>query len=146
MILNPSRDTAVAKSALRDYMVTMIREQDTRAGLLNNDPSMVDYKNRHGVGVFMTLGDNPIVTLDEMAKSDKYINDEGFQNGWQYVVDYEPGEKLPRSGEENKAPEITRLNQDDLLGSYEALGPGIKYSYVDENGQIIVGTTPQTQE
>ena len=145
MILNPSRDTAVAKSALRDYMVTMIREQDTRAGLLNNDPSMVDYKNRHGVGVFMTLGDNPIVTLDEMAKSDKYINDEGFQNGWQYVVNYEPGEKLPRSDEvttEEKPAPITVLNQNSLDADYEKLESGTRYSYIDDNGNVIVGTKP----
>lgn len=145
MILNPSRDTAVAKSALRDYMVTMIREQDTRAGLLNNDPSMVDYKNRYGVGVFMTLGDNPIVTLDEMAKSDKYINDKGFQNGWQYVVDYEPGEKLPRSDEvnaEEKSASITVLNQNSLDADYEKLESGSKYSYIDDNGNVIVMTKP----
>jgi|MDTC01.3.fsa_nt_gb hypothetical protein len=147
MILNPSRDTAVAKSALRDYMVTMIREQDTRAGILNNSPDIIDFKNKYGVGVYMSLGDNPVITLDEMSKSDKYINDEGFQNGWQYVVDYEPGEKLPRSGEikEQKDAPITVLNQEDLEGSYAKVPPGSKYSYI-KDGKVFITTKPQTQE
>jgi hypothetical protein len=142
LILNPSRDTGTAKTALRDYMATMVREQDTRAGLLNNNPEMIDFKTKYEVGVFMTLGDNPIITIDEMAKSDKYINNQGFQNGWQYIENYEPGEDLPRSGEENKAPPITVLNQNSLDADYEKLESGSKYSYIDDDGNVIVMTKP----
>ena len=140
MILNPSKDTRVAKTALRDYMVSMIREQDTRATLINDDPAVKGFENKYGINPYF-LGAQPVKTIDEYAQGE-YLEDAGFQNGYQYFKDYSPTGEEPKAKEEVTVKPVVALDQNNIQESYKNLPSGTPYSYIDENGNKISSVKP----
>jgi len=140
MILNPSKDTRVAKTALRDYMVSMIREQDTRAALINDDPAVKGFENKYGINPYF-LGAQPVKTIDEYAQGE-YLEDAGFQNGYRYFKDYSPTGEEPKTKEEVTVEPVVALDQNNIQESYKNLPSGTPYSYIDENGNKISSVKP----
>ena len=140
MILNPSKDTRVAKTALRDYMVSMIREQDTRASLINDDPSVKGFENKYGINPYF-LGAQPVKTIDQYAQGE-YLEDAGFQNGYKYFKDYNPTGEEPKAKEEVTVKPVVALDQNNIQESYKNLPSGTPYSYIDENGNKISSVKP----
>lgn len=140
MILNPSKDTRVAKTALRDYMVSMIREQDTRATLINDDPAVKGFENKYGINPYF-LGAQPVKTIDEYAQGE-YLEDAGFQNGYKYFKDYSPTGEEPKTKEEVTVKPVVALDQNNIQESYKNLPSGTPYSYIDENGKKISSVKP----
>ena len=113
MILNPSKDTRVAKTALRDYMVSMIREQDTRAAIINDDPSVKGFENKYGINPYF-LGAQPVKTIDQYAQGE-YLEDAGFQNGYKYFKDYSPtGETPTETSEKTEVKTFPKPNQEEI--------------------------------
>ena len=124
---SPSRDTRVAKTALRDYMVTMIREQDTRATLINNDPNATGFENRYGINPYF-LGAQPVKTIDQYAQGE-YLEDTGFQNGYQYFKDYNPtGEEVEIKSEVFDVPSQAAI--DFLIAN-----PTLSEAFIEKYGQ-----------
>ena len=140
LILNPSRDVRVAKTALQDYMVTMIREQDTRATLINNDPNATGFENRYGINPYF-LGAQPVKTIDQYAQGE-YLEDAGFQNGYRYFKDYNPTGEEPKAKEEVAIKPAVALDQNNIQEAYKDLPSETPYSYIDENGNKISSVKP----
>ena len=122
-VVNASKDGETFVKELGSYIQGRIDTLRDDASLLQQDRGRINYERRYGYDPFM--GESPVKEWGSLTEKGSEI-DPRLQKGFDILAgDY--------TFDKNQAPVIVTISTQE---ERDALAPGTKYQYTDENGQL----------